>query len=192
MDLLGGVSSTRIPRIKFFEHRRGQNQCTQTQTDSAEETTRRGFSNMAASSSKISPIIPIFVCFLLVSTLVCPAHSSQPSEDRAGAANRTFRPEEELQKLKVIRSRLRKINKPAVKTIQAFEFIYYNTVLYIYRLDFHFPCFCSVLHFIICWVCFWLQSPDGDLMDCVASHLQPAFDHPLLKGQKPLVIELQK
>ncbi|KAE8023506.1 hypothetical protein FH972_009193 [Carpinus fangiana] len=84
---------------------------------------------MAASSSKISPIIPIFVCFLLVSTLVCPAHSSQPSEDRAGAANRTFRPEEELQKLK---------------------------------------------------------SPDGDLMDCVASHLQPAFDHPLLKGQKPL------
>lgn len=31
------------------------------------------------------------------------------------------------------------------------------------------------------------QSPDGDLIDCVASHRQPAFDHPLLKGQKPLV-----
>ncbi|KAL2482539.1 hypothetical protein Fot_43983 [Forsythia ovata] len=31
-----------------------------------------------------------------------------------------------------------------------------------------------------------IQSPDGDLIDCVLSHLQPAFDHPLLKGQKPL------
>ncbi|KAL7191924.1 hypothetical protein ACSBR2_023908 [Camellia fascicularis] len=30
------------------------------------------------------------------------------------------------------------------------------------------------------------QSPDGDVIDCVLSHLQPAFDHPLLKGQKPL------
>jgi hypothetical protein len=130
MDLLGGVSSSRIPRNKVLEHRRRQNQCTQTQTDIAEETTRRDFSNMASSWSKISPIIPIFVCFLLVSTLVCPAHSSEPSEDRA--ANQTFRPEEELQKLKIIRSRLRKINKPAVKTIQAFDFVSYNTVLYIY------------------------------------------------------------
>lgn len=32
-----------------------------------------------------------------------------------------------------------------------------------------------------------LQSPDGDLIDCVLSHQQPAFDHPRLKGQKPLV-----
>ncbi|XP_062228727.1 protein neprosin-like [Phragmites australis] len=31
-----------------------------------------------------------------------------------------------------------------------------------------------------------IQSPDGDLIDCVPSHLQPAFDHPKLKGQKPL------
>ncbi|KAF1867770.1 hypothetical protein Lal_00050203, partial [Lupinus albus] len=30
------------------------------------------------------------------------------------------------------------------------------------------------------------QSPDGDLIDCVLSHMQPAFDHPELKGQKPL------
>uniref|UniRef100_A0A2N9IQW3 Neprosin PEP catalytic domain-containing protein n=1 Tax=Fagus sylvatica TaxID=28930 RepID=A0A2N9IQW3_FAGSY len=29
-------------------------------------------------------------------------------------------------------------------------------------------------------------SPDGDIIDCVMSHLQPAFDHPQLKGQKPL------
>ncbi|XP_057952215.1 protein neprosin-like isoform X2 [Malania oleifera] len=31
-----------------------------------------------------------------------------------------------------------------------------------------------------------IKSPDGDLIDCVLSHLQPAFDHPQLKGQKPL------
>ncbi|KAI4382466.1 hypothetical protein MLD38_008428 [Melastoma candidum] len=31
-----------------------------------------------------------------------------------------------------------------------------------------------------------IQSPDGDIIDCVHSHQQPAFDHPLLKGQKPL------
>ncbi|KAJ0962520.1 hypothetical protein J5N97_027642 [Dioscorea zingiberensis] len=31
-----------------------------------------------------------------------------------------------------------------------------------------------------------IQSPDGDVIDCVPSHLQPAFDHPMLKGQKPL------
>ncbi|MED6197966.1 hypothetical protein PIB30_061765 [Stylosanthes scabra] len=31
-----------------------------------------------------------------------------------------------------------------------------------------------------------IQSPDGDLIDCVLSHQQPAFDHPTLKGQKPL------
>ncbi|KAL8133598.1 hypothetical protein AgCh_008886 [Apium graveolens] len=30
------------------------------------------------------------------------------------------------------------------------------------------------------------QSRDGDVVECVLSHLQPAFDHPLLKGQKPL------
>ncbi|CAH9095516.1 unnamed protein product [Cuscuta europaea] len=31
-----------------------------------------------------------------------------------------------------------------------------------------------------------IQSPDGDIIDCVLTHKQPAFDHPLLKGQKPL------
>ncbi|XP_072067079.1 protein neprosin isoform X1 [Arachis hypogaea] len=31
-----------------------------------------------------------------------------------------------------------------------------------------------------------IQSPDGDLIDCVLSHQQPAFDHPNLRGQRPL------
>ncbi|KAL6897903.1 hypothetical protein ACP4OV_006862 [Aristida adscensionis] len=30
-----------------------------------------------------------------------------------------------------------------------------------------------------------IQSPDGDVIDCVPSHLQPAFEHPELRGQKP-------
>ncbi|ESQ43631.1 hypothetical protein EUTSA_v10015716mg, partial [Eutrema salsugineum] len=31
-----------------------------------------------------------------------------------------------------------------------------------------------------------IHSPDGDVIECVLSHLQPAFDHPRLRGQKPL------
>ncbi|XP_020705022.1 uncharacterized protein LOC110115923 [Dendrobium catenatum] len=53
----------------------------------------------------------------------------------------------QLRKYRKIKARLRRLNKPSVKTI---------------------------------------QSPDGDIIDCVPSHLQPAFDHPLLQGQKPL------
>jgi hypothetical protein len=33
-----------------------------------------------------------------------------------------------------------------------------------------------------------MQSPDGDIIHCVPSHRQPAFDHPKLRGQKPEVI----
>jgi hypothetical protein len=35
-----------------------------------------------------------------------------------------------------------------------------------------------------------IHSPDGDVIECVPSHLQPAFDHPQLQGQKPLVMNL--
>ncbi|KAL3654030.1 hypothetical protein CASFOL_003711 [Castilleja foliolosa] len=31
-----------------------------------------------------------------------------------------------------------------------------------------------------------IQSPDGDIIDCVFAHQQPAFEHPKLKGQMPL------
>lgn len=111
----------------------------------------------SSSSSKISlspsSIIPIFVLFLLVpSPFFCHARSLETAAafrtaNRTNRTNRTFRPGDELQKLKMIRARLRDINKPPIKTI---------------------------------------QSPDGDIIDCVLSHRQPAFDHPLLKGQKPL------
>jgi hypothetical protein len=36
---------------------------------------------------------------------------------------------------------------------------------------------------------FWfdLQSPDGDVIDCVPTQLQPAFEHPKLRGHRPEV-----
>ncbi|KAB2084372.1 hypothetical protein ES319_A05G329300v1 [Gossypium barbadense] len=102
--------------------------------------------NMASYFRKTSPIIHAFVIFLLVcSSSISPVYSSEPHN--LHARNRTFRPDKELQKLKFIRQRLNKINKPAVKTIQC---------------------------------------PDGDTIDCVLSHHQPAFDLPQLKGQRPL------
>ncbi|CAI0431042.1 unnamed protein product [Linum tenue] len=95
-------------------------------------------------------ISPFFLCFLLL-FLISP---SSPiftfvvsSETGNNGTHQVLHPGEELQKLKSIRERLNKINKPPVKTI---------------------------------------QSPDGDVIDCVPSHQQPAFDHPQLKGQKPL------
>ncbi|KAL0318540.1 UNVERIFIED_CONTAM: hypothetical protein Sangu_2010200 [Sesamum angustifolium] len=109
---------------------------------------------MASSKSQTTklPIILTFVSFLLILSSSTTPVCSKPlvSTDGSGSrlpANQTFRPSHELHKLKRIRSYLRKINKPAVKTI---------------------------------------QSPDGDIIDCVQSHLQPAFDHPQLKGRKPL------
>ncbi|XP_008784992.1 uncharacterized protein LOC103703788 [Phoenix dactylifera] len=94
---------------------------------------------MASSCCKRPPIIATFVVFLLLAA-TSPVLS-------ASAANSTLRPGEELLKYRRIRARIRRLNKPSLKTI---------------------------------------KSPDGDFIDCVPSHLQPAFDHPKLKGQKPL------
>ncbi|CAI9775368.1 unnamed protein product [Fraxinus pennsylvanica] len=97
---------------------------------------------MGSSDCKICPIISVFVLFLFC---VCPVNSLESVN--FNESNQSFHPDKELQKLKIIRAHLMKINKPAVKTI---------------------------------------RSPDGDLIDCVFSHRQPAFDHPYLKGQKPM------
>ncbi|KAK1268518.1 hypothetical protein QJS04_geneDACA005082 [Acorus gramineus] len=91
------------------------------------------------SSSSITGFsIVLLVALLLVSA--SPVFSSSTNST-------TFRPGEELHKLRRIKAYLKRLNKPSLKTI---------------------------------------QSPDGDVIDCVPSHLQPAFDHPKLKGQKPL------
>ncbi|KAL8457904.1 hypothetical protein ACS0TY_035679 [Phlomoides rotata] len=92
-------------------------------------------------SSKSPIIIFTLVAFLFI---ILSSQTAPVSSLNSGPRNQTFRP---LHNLKRIRSHLRRINKPSVKTI---------------------------------------QSPDGDIIECVHTHLQPAFDHPLLKGQKPL------
>ncbi|PON72234.1 hypothetical protein PanWU01x14_066250 [Parasponia andersonii] len=91
----------------------------------------------------------LLVLFLLVSFLSLPTFSLplEPDSGHPFPANQTFRPGQELHNLKRVKAYLKKVNKPAVKTI---------------------------------------QSPDGDVIDCVLAYLQPAFDHPELKGQKPL------
>ncbi|MBA0828712.1 hypothetical protein Goarm_013355, partial [Gossypium armourianum] len=111
---------------------------------------------MASSSCNISPPIIPIFVFFL---LVSSSFCPVRSSETGSlhAQNQTFRPEVELQKLKTIRELLNKINKPPIKSIQAI-------------LSYFAP----------------LISPDGDIIDCVLLHHQPAFDHPRLKGQKPL------
>ncbi|MBA0738747.1 hypothetical protein Gogos_012072 [Gossypium gossypioides] len=111
---------------------------------------------MASSSCNISPPIIPIFVFFL---LVSSSFCPVRSSETGSlhAKNQTFRPEVELQKLKTIRELLNKINKPPIKSIQAI-------------LSYFAP----------------LISPDGDIIDCVLLHHQPAFDHPRLKGQKPL------
>ncbi|CAK9173740.1 unnamed protein product [Ilex paraguariensis] len=147
MDMVGGVllRANTENNWSYFDGRRRQHKCTQTETVLLEETQHTNSIKVDSSSCKISPIISIFVFFLFLSSSICPVLSAE--SDNHHQANQTFRPGEELQKLKMIRAHLMKINKPALRTI---------------------------------------QSPDGDLIDCVLSHQQPAFDHPQLKGQKPL------
>ncbi|KAH8486905.1 hypothetical protein Peur_069705 [Populus x canadensis] len=151
-------------KLKNFEpfcilHTTRQPQCIQTVVVSAIKTTtiqrqqrHRHSKKMAASTSlSTHPMIPIFVAFLLVfASSVSPVLSSPALVSDSGSrllANQTFRPSKEVLRLRRANAYLKKINKPAVKTI---------------------------------------QSPDGDVIHCVLSHLQPAFDHPELKGKKPL------
>ncbi|KAK9027714.1 hypothetical protein V6N11_067537 [Hibiscus sabdariffa] len=84
----------------------------------------------------ISPITHAFVFFLLVSSSLCSVRSSETGG--LHPKDQTFRPGDELQKLKIITEQMA------------------------------------------------VQSPDGDIINCVLLHHQPAFDHPRLKGQKPL------
>ncbi|BFG32517.1 hypothetical protein CerSpe_187920 [Prunus speciosa] len=140
---------------------RRQQQCIQTQTVVVVEPKQKPTPLKHSSKLALPPchihtntfsFVPMLLVllFLVASSLFTPALSHPIVSDsgrRLSPANQTFRPGSELNKLRVVQSYLKKINKPAVKTI---------------------------------------QSPDGDVIDCVLSHLQPAFDHPELKGQKPL------
>jgi len=61
-----------------------------------------------------SPVISLLLHFLLLVSLVCHVYSSETS-----GQNQTFLPNEEFHKFRrTIKMHLRRINKPAVKTIQ--------------------------------------------------------------------------
>ncbi|GJW73930.1 putative neprosin [Tanacetum coccineum] len=87
----------------------------------------------------------IFAC-IWFSLLFLPIFSSTCFDDFQ-KDNGTFMPSNESKKMRLINTRIRKINKPFAKSI---------------------------------------KSPDGDIIDCVLYHLQPAFDHPELKGKMSL------
>ncbi|XP_030531399.2 uncharacterized protein LOC115741566 isoform X2 [Rhodamnia argentea] len=151
MDLKAGS-------LPFTKPTTGQPQCIQTQSAPSQQTTatRRHSSEMASSSSSSSSspsssvAVSTFVVFFALASILGPSSSAHAPTGSAHdhPVNQTFEPSQHSQRLKRgANAHLRKINKPAVKTI---------------------------------------QSPDGDLIDCVLTHLQPAFDHPELKGQKPL------
>lgn len=113
-----------------------QHECIQAQIVVSKQTTEQDHSSNLASSSShnTASIIPmLLVAFLLVTSLLSPALSLSIVSDSSHSllANQTFHPGSELHKLKSVRGYLRKINKPAVKTIQAHTFVFL-VVLYAY------------------------------------------------------------
>lgn len=140
---MGGMflcTKTRLKRWDF-DHRRRQHQCPQKQTDISEETCQGYFSIMSCNWREISPVISIIVLYLLVSSSVSPAYSLETvyQQHATSTDNQTLRPQQELHKLKIIRAHLNKLNKPALKTIQAFSLFSSSSSSYIYKklIDFH-------------------------------------------------------
>ncbi|KAF1875872.1 hypothetical protein Lal_00006503 [Lupinus albus] len=167
-DMKGySVSWTKHKNEPFFaaQHTRRQHKCIQT-------SYQNHSLKLAAFTSKTTlPIIlPAFVVLLLFVTSATSV-LSQP------IANQTLKTGVELNKLTRIRHHLKKINKPSVKTIKAFS----STLEAVAVTVFLSSCESVIYVFFLLF-----QSPDGDLIDCVLSHQQPAFDHPQLKGQRPL------
>ncbi|EAZ12275.1 hypothetical protein OsJ_02165 [Oryza sativa Japonica Group] len=96
---------------------------------------------LMASSAASSLLVAVVVLVLVAAAEAAAANETSSSATAALRAGR------ELRRYRRVQALLRRVNKPAVRTI---------------------------------------ESPDGDLIDCVAAHLQPAFDHPRLRGQRPL------
>ncbi|RLN22968.1 uncharacterized protein C2845_PM07G11170 [Panicum miliaceum] len=121
---------------------------------------------MAASASQPSSA----ALALLVALLLIAGWASAAGNETQG-----FRPGDELRRYRRVQALLRRLNKPALRTIQARACAHLR-----YLLSSSFLC-CSPPTPTLT-----LTSPDGDLIDCVGAHLQPAFDHPRLRGHRPL------
>ncbi|XP_022735647.1 uncharacterized protein LOC111289034 [Durio zibethinus] len=97
-----------------------QHQCIQTTTTAQKHST-----NMASSvSHNTFSMIPFFVAFLVFASSLGPVLSLPllSDSDHRQMANHTFKPAKGIQKLRRINAYLKRINKPAVKTIQASSF----------------------------------------------------------------------
>lgn len=124
MDLQ--IDAGEFPWTKFWNEpccdhitTRQQHKCIQNTTTLLEQQQNIDSAQMASSSTSKTPIIFTLVAFLLIlSSSAAPVSSQSLMPPNSGRRNQTFRPQQELKKLKRIRSYLRKINKPAVKTIQ--------------------------------------------------------------------------
>jgi hypothetical protein len=107
-----------------IHHTTGQPQCIQAQIVTRKKTTQEHSSKLASPASHNTPSITpmLLVAFLLVASLLSPVLSTATVSDSGHSlpANQTFHPGSELHKLRRVRAYLRKINKPAVKTIQAY------------------------------------------------------------------------
>ena len=69
-------------------------------------------------SSAITMSSYLIFTFIILLCLLSSSFSSSASLHNATNESVTFRPQHEIQKLKLIREHLQKINKPAIKTIQ--------------------------------------------------------------------------
>lgn len=132
-----------------------------------------------SSSFSSSTITSKFIGFLLLISLTQDLSLASALHHKN---NTSFRPNREIQKHRRVEAYLNSINKPSIKTIHVTKHIY-PFLIYPLFLVF-FPSHDNI------FVTVKLQSPDGDVIECVLSHLQPAFDHPQLRGQKPLVMKL--
>ena len=152
---------TKLENFEPFSilHTTRQPKCIQTLVVSAIKTTiqrqqRHGHSTeMAASTTlKTHSMIPFFVAFLLVfASSVSPVLSlPAPLSDSGNRllTNQTFRPSKEVLRLKRANAYLKKINKPAVKTIQVLLSSGFSVLSLERQLSFSWFC---VLSFLLIW-----------------------------------------
>ena len=143
---------------------------------------------MASSSGRKDPRVPIIaslVPFLLLLLVSCSAALASAKKDGGGkeGSQAPFRAGDERAAYRRIVSRMARMEKDSNKTIQAIFLVtsYLPLCLGAGSARRRLPGVILGLGSLC------MQSPDGDIIHCVPSHRQPAFDHPKLRGQKPEV-----
>jgi hypothetical protein len=147
---------------------------------------------MASTSSRfpiIGSAVPLLL--LLVSSSPDAFVSAKNNNSNSTRPEAVFRPREELLAFRRIMARMARMEKASNKTIQVFFFLPAPLLFVLHW------CMLSELLLLLRislttfkslgWFCLCMQSPDGDVICCVPPHLQPAFDHPKLRGHRPEV-----